>query len=77
MTTITDMDLARAVTLRHAIKLYADTGIRPTRWVGPRQMLQMAGNITGLTFRRGGYGHAIGALDDWIAARKREARSCE
>lgn len=56
-----------AITLKHGIKLYRDTGIKPNRAWTPTAMLAKAGEITGQTFKRGQFTQAIDALDAWIA----------
>jgi hypothetical protein len=52
------------------LKLFARTGIRPTRGVGPKQMLAMAGKVTGKTYKRK---DCLAAADDllkWVAEMK-------
>ena len=57
----------RAITIKHGLKLYAKTGIKPGRAYTPTAMLRAAGEITGQTFKRGQYAQAIAALEAWIA----------
>ena len=56
----------QAVHLKVFIKLYAETGIRPTRHVGPTQMLALAASITGHKYKRGAFVEAEKDLGDWI-----------
>ena len=42
----------RAIYLWSSLKLYASTGIRPTRGVGPQAMLRMATGYTGKRYKR-------------------------
>jgi hypothetical protein len=57
----------RAITLKHALRLYAKAGIKPNRMWTPTNMLKAAGIITGRTYRRGQYELAITELDAWLA----------
>ena len=66
VTVITNMPLYRAMVLRSALELYAKHKIQANRTYTPTAMLKAAGAITGFKFTRGKYGHAIGALTDWI-----------
>lgn len=60
-------NLFRAVMLRASIKLFADTGMRPTRGVGMRQMLDMATGYSGKPYNgRAGLALAMADLDIWI-----------
>lgn len=56
----------RAITLKHGLKLYADTGMKPNRAYTPTAMLRTAGQITGKTYKRGQYRQAIDDLTAWI-----------
>lgn len=58
----------RAIVLKHALKLYAKTGMKPNRAYTPTAMLRAAGQITGKVYRRGQYDLAIADLESWIAA---------
>lgn len=44
------VDVFRLHTLRSALKLYLATGMKPTRGVGLKQMLQLATEFTGKTY---------------------------
>jgi hypothetical protein len=57
----------RAIALKHGLKLYAKTGMRPNRAWTPTAMLRAASEITGLNYRRGQYETAAADLDGWIA----------
>lgn len=68
-TTITGPDGMRffqAVQLKSFLRLYAKTGIRPTRGVGPTQMLALASSITGHKYKRGAFLEAAEDLSTWI-----------
>ena len=56
----------QAISLKHGLKLYAATGMKPNRMWTPTAMLRTAGQITGKTFKRGQYAEAVAALTDWI-----------
>ena len=56
----------RAITLKHGLKLYADTGMKPNSMWTPTNMLKAAGVITGQTYKRGQYRQAIADLTAWI-----------
>jgi hypothetical protein len=61
-------DTYRAIVIKHGLKLYMDTGMKPSRAWTPTAMLNMAGKITGKTFKRGQYAQAIYSLEAWIIA---------
>jgi hypothetical protein len=62
------VDTYRAIAIKHGLKLYADTGMKPNRFWTPMAMLKAAGDITGKTFKRGQYAQAIYSLEAWIIA---------
>lgn len=64
------MWLYRAMVLRNGIRLYVKTGIKPTRGVGPTQMLAMAKEYTGETYKRGELPRAERDLSVWIDTMK-------
>ncbi len=55
----------RARVLASSLRLYARTGIRPTRGVGPARMLQMASAITRQKYKRGEYLRAAEDVKQW------------
>lgn len=55
-----------ATTLRRAIKLYKETGIKVNRAYTPTNMLAKATEITGVKFKRGQYQEAMDALTKWL-----------
>lgn len=58
--------LYTAVALKHGLRLYIATGLKPnTAWT-PKAMLAMASEITGVPFKRGQYDLAIAALETWL-----------
>jgi hypothetical protein len=62
------VDTYRAMALKHGLKLYANTGMKPNRAWTPTNMLRAAGQITGKDYKRGRYVEAIADLEAWIAA---------
>lgn len=58
--------LFRAVTLKHAILMLAK-GIVPTRGLTSKRALVMAGEYTGMRYKRGQHEEAVRDLDIWIA----------
>ena len=57
--------LYRARVLASSLRLYASTGIRPTRAVGPARMLQLASDITHKKYKRGEYLRAADDVAHW------------
>lgn len=57
----------RAYTLASSLSLYAKCGIRPTRHVGPRDMMKMASEITGRKFKAKDYAGAAAAVKEWAS----------
>ena len=45
------MDIFRMLTLKSSLSLYLKTGIKPTRGVGLRQMLDLATEFTGKKYK--------------------------
>jgi hypothetical protein len=45
----------RAVVIKHALILYAETGMKANRMYTPTNMLNAAAGITGKTYKRGQY----------------------
>lgn len=64
----TGVSLYVAVSLKHGIKLYAKTGMRPNRAWTPKAMMAKASEITGKKFKARDYAGAVAALEEWIAA---------
>jgi len=58
----------RAITIKHGLKFYAKTGVKPNRGWTPTAMLRAAGEITGNTYKRGEYDRASADLQAWIDA---------
>jgi hypothetical protein len=56
----------RAITLKHGLILYAKTRMKPNSAWTPTAMLKAAGQITGQRYRRGAYHAAALDLDRWI-----------
>jgi hypothetical protein len=47
------IEVYRLIVLKHALALYAKTGMRPNRRITPTAMLQMASEVTGKKYKRG------------------------
>lgn len=65
------ISLYRAITLRAALRMYAQCGMLPTRGMTPTKMLQAAAEYTGKAYGRGNVNKcqaAVKDLDVWIAA---------
>jgi hypothetical protein len=62
-----------AITLKHGLRLYAKTGMKPNRAWTPTNMLAKASEITGKTFKRGQFQQAIDALESWIEENRQNA----
>jgi hypothetical protein len=58
----------QALAIKHALKLYAKTGMKVNRNYTPTNMLRTAGNITGKTYKRGQFQQAIDDLEAWLKA---------
>jgi hypothetical protein len=56
----------RAVVLKHGLRLYVKTGIRPNRLWTITNMLKTASKITGYEYKRGDAKQAINDLEAWI-----------
>lgn len=55
-----------AVTLKRAIMVYRDTGMKVNRAYTPKNMLAKASEITGKKFKARDYTGAIDALQAWL-----------
>lgn len=55
-----------AITLKHGLKMYAATGIKPNRLWTPKAMMTKAAEITGKKFKARDYMAASAALEKWI-----------
>lgn len=60
-----DPRIYQALVLKHALRLYAKTGIKVNTAYTPKNMLLTAGRITGQSFKRGQYVQAADALEAW------------
>ncbi len=56
----------KAAHLRSALRLFARTGIKPTRGVGGRQLMALATEITGKAYKARAYDQAVADLDVWL-----------
>jgi hypothetical protein len=64
------MALYRLIVLKHALALYAKTGMRPSRHITPTAMLEMASEVTGKKYKRGQHAQAADDLAAVIDAAK-------
>lgn len=62
--------LVQAATLASALRLYANTGIIPTRGVNITRMLTLASQYTGKTYKRGSARTAAADVRLWVEAMK-------
>jgi hypothetical protein len=63
--------LYRAITLRAALRLYAQSGMLMTRGMTPTKLLRHASTYTGKVYGRGNVNKcqaAVKEMDEWIAA---------
>ena len=65
----TEVATYRALAIKHGLKLYAKTGIKPNRDWTITAMLQTAGRITGKSYKRKQIQEAITDLDAWVKGR--------
>ena len=73
MTTFTgpaEVNVYRAITIKHGLKLYMNTGMKPNRAYTPTAMMRTAKEITGAKLKARDYAGAIKALDEWIEKQK-------
>ncbi len=70
MTVITNMPMYRVIVLKSALKMYAESGIRPNRAYTPTAMLKAAGSITGKTYKRGQHKQAAADLGSWLEVKR-------
>lgn len=64
------VNLYRAIVLRSSMRMYRRCGIKPTRGVGPTQMLALAGEYTGKKYKRGQLEQAEADVQTWIDTMK-------
>jgi hypothetical protein len=64
------MHFYRALHVRMALSMWIKTGLRPTRGVGPTQLLALAAEYTGKTYKRGQHQQALDDLQVWIDTMK-------
>lgn len=68
---ISGVDIYQAMVVKHALTLYALTGVQANSAYTPKNMMAMASKITGETFKPRDYMGAAKALENW-----RRAASC-
>lgn len=61
------VNVFRARVLASSIRLFAKTGLKPTRGVSGRAMLDMATTYSGKKYKRGEYERAAQDVDTWTA----------
>lgn len=64
------VNLYRAITLKVALKMYAKSGMLMTRTVRPTNMLLLATEYTGKSYKRGEHAKAAEELTVWIETMK-------
>lgn len=69
MTTL-DPRTYQAIALKHGLRLYAATKMKPNRAWTPTAMLRTASNITGNTYKRGEYLRAADDLDAMLTTKE-------
>lgn len=67
------VSLFRAITIKTSIDFYAKTKMKMTGHLTPSLMLQIAGEYTGKTYKRGQYNQASEDLAVWIETISRSA----
>jgi hypothetical protein len=60
------VELYRAVVIKHGLLLYAKTKMKPNSAWTPSAMLKAAASITGTPYKRGQYVQAAQDLDKWL-----------
>lgn len=56
----------QALTIKSALKLYANTGMKANRMYTPKDMMQMVHKITGVKLKPRDYHGGVAALQKWI-----------
>lgn len=70
------VEVFRAKTLATGLRLYAKTGMLPSRAYTPTNMLKAAEAITGTKFKRGQHEQAAQALTEWANAQLGTTVNC-
>ena len=60
----------RAITIASGLELWAKHRMKPSRAYTPKNMMRVASEITGQTFKARDYTGAATAVRDWIKAQK-------
>jgi hypothetical protein len=68
-----EVNLYRAIVIKHALLLYAKTGMKPNRAYTPTRMLQVATEYTGNHYKRGQHAIAAADMQLWIENEKQQA----
>ena len=58
----------RAIAIKHGLRLFAATGLRPNRSWTPSAMMKAASGITGRKYAARDYAGAVADLTAWIDA---------
>lgn len=64
------MHYYRALHVKMGLSLWIKNGLRLTRGVGPAQLLALASEYTGKTYKRGAHQQALDDLQVWIDTMK-------
>lgn len=67
--------IVQALTIRRALMLYAQTGMKVNRAYTPTAMLNTASNITGKKYKRGQYLIAAAELMDWTEQQRNQTNA--
>ena len=70
-----DVDIFRALAMASGLRLYAATGMKPSRMATPTAMLKAAGAITGKVYKRGQYEQAAADLTEFANILKATPRT--
>ena len=60
----------QATVIKHAIAMYAATGLKANRAYTPANMRHAAEKITGKKFKARAYADMVAALEEWIATNR-------
>jgi len=63
-----DPVLLQAITLKHALRLYAKTGLLPNRQTSATKLLQIATRVTGKSYKRGQHAKAAEDIEKILKA---------
>lgn len=61
------VNVFRAIAIKHALLLYARTGMKANRMYTPKNMIAAASQITGQKFKPRDYVGAANGIEEWLA----------